>query len=44
MTAGHVFVAVSLDGFIFRANSDIDWLSGWPKVGHDYGFSSCAKA
>lgn len=39
MTTGHVFIAVSLDGFIARPNGDIDWLEGWPEVGHDYGFS-----
>jgi dihydrofolate reductase len=39
MTTGHVFIAVSLDGFIARPDDDIDWLQGWPEVGHDYGYS-----
>ncbi len=44
MTTGHVFIAVSLDGFISRANGDIDWLSGWPEAGHDYGFAEFMAA
>ncbi len=42
MTTGHVFIAVSLDGFIARPDGGIDWLSndehGTPdQKGEDYG-------
>lgn len=40
MTTGHVFIAVSLDGYIARPDGAIDWLEGWPDVGHDYGFAA----
>jgi hypothetical protein len=40
MTTGHVFIAVSLDGYIARPDGAIDWLvEGWPEVGHDYGYT-----
>ncbi len=42
MTTGHVFIATSLDGFIARLGGEIDWLEGWPEVGHDYGFHEFA--
>lgn len=38
MTTCHVYVAVSLDGFIARPDGDIEWLHQWPDVGHDYGY------
>ena len=37
MTTCHVFIAASLDGFIARRGGEIEWLEGWPEVGHDYG-------
>ncbi len=40
MTTGHVFIAVSLDGYIARLDGAIDWLvESWPEVGHDYGYA-----
>lgn len=40
MTTGHVFIAVSLDGYIARPDGAIDWLTeGWPADGNDYGYA-----
>jgi hypothetical protein len=33
-----VFIATSMDGFIARANDDIDWLTEFESAGEDYGF------
>ena len=38
MTTGHVYIAVSLDGFIARHDGDIDWLMKQPTEGEDYGY------
>lgn len=38
MTTGHVFIAVSLDGFIARPNGDIDWLDNQGDPNSDNGF------
>lgn len=44
MTTCHVFIATSLDGFIARSDGAIDWLEGWPDVGHDYGYAAFLSA
>lgn len=38
MAIGHVFIGVSLDGYIARANGDIDWLVAFASMGEDYGY------
>ncbi|MBL4905960.1 MAG: dihydrofolate reductase [Sneathiella sp.] len=40
MTTGHVFIAVSLDGFIARDDGDIDWLMKQPTNGEDHGYDA----
>lgn len=38
---GHVYTAVSVDGFIARLDGDIDWLNkNASNTGEDYGFNS----
>lgn len=44
MTTCHVFIATSIDGFIAREDGGIDWLEGWPDVGHDYGYAAFLSA
>ncbi len=39
MTTGHVFIAVSLDGFIARRDGDIDWLENQGGENEDHGFA-----
>ncbi len=39
MTTGHVFIAVSLDGFIARRDGDIDWLENLDAENEDNGFA-----
>jgi dihydrofolate reductase len=39
MVTGHVFIAVSLDGFIARANGDIGWLLARDDPSEDHGYN-----
>jgi dihydrofolate reductase len=38
MTTGHVFIAMSLDGFIAREDNDISWLMSSSAEGEDHGY------
>ncbi len=38
MTSGHVFIAISLDGFIARGNHEIDWLTELDTGNDDFGY------
>lgn len=40
MTTGHIFMAMSLDGFVARADSGLDWLMKQPTEGEDHGYAS----
>lgn len=40
MTSGHVFIATSLDGFIARADGEIDWLIERSGTAEDHGYAS----
>ena len=39
MTTGHVFIAVSLDGFIARKDHAIDWLEGQGTTTQEHGYT-----
>ncbi|MBS7778217.1 dihydrofolate reductase family protein [Acidovorax sp. CCYZU-2555] len=39
MTTAHVFIATSLDGFIARADGDIDWLLQRDDPNEDHGYA-----
>lgn len=38
MTTGHVFIAISLDGFIARLNGDVNWLMERDDPSEDHGY------
>ncbi|WP_108879398.1 dihydrofolate reductase family protein [Anderseniella sp. Alg231-50] len=40
MTTGHVFIAISLDGFIARRDGNIDWLMKQQTSGEDHGYDA----
>jgi dihydrofolate reductase len=40
MTTGHVFIAVSLDGFIARQDGGLDWLMKQKTAGEDHGYDT----
>lgn len=40
MTTGHVFVGISLDGFIARQNHDLEWLTASAGSTEDHGFDA----
>lgn len=40
MPTGHVFIATSLDGFIARADGDIEWLHEIDAAGEDHGYDA----
>ena len=40
MTTGHVFIAASLDGYIARADGNIDWLTKYAAASGDTGYNA----
>ena len=38
MASGHVFMAMSLDGFVARTDHAIDWLEKQQTEGEDHGY------
>ncbi len=40
MTAGHVFIASSLDGYIARKDGLVDWLMKQKTEGEDHGYDA----
>lgn len=40
MTSGHIFMAMSLDGFVARENFDLDWLMKQKTEGEDHGYDA----
>ena len=40
MTTGHVFLALSLDGFVARSDGGVDWLEKYLDGGEDHGFEA----
>ncbi|SMX50221.1 dihydrofolate reductase family protein [Maliponia aquimaris] len=40
MTTGHVFIAMSLDGYIAREDDRLDWLTQRDAAGEDHGYDA----
>lgn len=40
MTTGHVFMAMSLDGYVARSDRRLDWLMKQKTAGEDYGYDA----
>jgi dihydrofolate reductase len=40
MTSGHVYIAVSLDGFVARSDRRIDWLTKQDTAGEEHGYEA----
>ncbi len=40
MTTGHVFMAMSLDGFVAREDHSLDWLMKQPGDDEDHGYDA----
>jgi dihydrofolate reductase len=40
MTTGHMFMAMSLDGFVAREDSNLDWLMKQKTEGEDHGYEA----
>lgn len=40
LASGHVFIAVSLDGFVARPDHGLDWLMRQPTAGEDHGYDA----
>ena len=39
MTTGHVFMAISLDGFVARQDNQIDWLTKQKTESEEHGYA-----
>ena len=40
MITGHVFIAISLDGFVARSSGELDWLMKQETEGEDHGYDA----